>query len=72
MDKERFIRNSLLPLCKEINGDIDDLQYINENGEEFVDIKYLNINSSPYTLHQQICISANSIKAIAIAVINEI
>ena len=43
MDKERFIRNSLLPLCKEINGDIDDLQYINENGEEFVDIKYINI-----------------------------
>lgn len=71
MDKERFIRNSLLPLCKEINSDIADLQYINENGEEFVDIKYLNINRS-FTLHQQICVSANSIRAIAIAVINEI
>lgn len=71
MDKERFIRNSLLPLCKEINGDIDDLQYINENGEEFVDIKYININRS-FALHQQICVSADSIRAIAIAVINEI
>lgn len=72
MDKERFIKNSLLPLCKEINSDIADLQYINKNGEEYVDIIYLSSNSNPYTLHQQICVSADSIRAIAIAVINEI
>lgn len=70
-EKFDFVRHELRELLKSIDRDIIDVEYQVYNGEEYVEIQWLN-HKTDHTYCKKVCVSADSLKSLTIDVLKRI
>ena len=66
-----FVRHELLTLLQAIDRDIIDVEYQVCNGEEYVEIQWLN-HKIDHTYCKKVCVSADSLKALTVDVLKRV